>query len=239
MPREKPPSRQDAFRLRIYRLQGKQFVHLLHIGKTGGTALKHALQQQPVTRRYVVFLHPHRIRLRDIPEGERVFFFLRDPIPRFISGFYSRQRQGRPRIFSPWSREESEAFNRFHTPNELALGLSADSREKKEAAERAMRGIQHVRDSYWYWFENEEYFLSRRQDILFIGRQERLADDFEILKQKLGLSSRLSLPSDDLTAHRNPAGLDTRLDEEAMRNLQEWYQADYRFLELCQTWIGV
>jgi len=195
--------------------------------------LKHALQQQPVTRQYAVVLHPHRIRLRDIPERERVFFFLRDPVRRFISGFYSRQRQGQPRIFSPWSEEEREAFRLFHTPNELALSLSAGRREEKTAAERAMRSIQHVRDSYWYWFESQEYFLRRRQDILFIGRQESLAEDFELLKQALGVSARLSLPSDDLSAHRNPPHLDTHLEEAAVRNLEEWYQADYRFLELC------
>jgi len=223
----------------IYRLQGKQFVHMLHIGKTGGTALKHALRKQPVTHRYVVFLHPHRIRLRDIPEHELVFFFLRDPVSRFISGFYSRQRRGRPRIFSPWTTEETDAFRFFHTPNELALGLSAGARGTKDAAEKAMRSIQHVRDSFWYWFENEDYFLGRRPGILFIGRQENLGEDFELLKTKLGLYSRLSLPSDDLSAHRNPPKLDTRLDEEAVRNLKEWYQADYRFLELCRTQIGV
>ena len=148
MPREGTPTLQDVLRLRIYHLQGKQFIHMLHIGKTGGTAVKAALQKHPVTRRYVIFPHPHRVRLRDIPEGEQVVFFLRDPITRFVSGFYSRQRQGRPRIFSPWSAAEAEAFGIFHSPNELALALSSASRENKAAAERAMRGIQHIRDFF-------------------------------------------------------------------------------------------
>jgi Sulfotransferase family len=235
MPREGSPSLQDVLRQRIYRLQGKQFVHMLHIGKTGGTAMKAALQKQPVTRRYVIFLHPHRIRLRDIPEGEQVFFFLRDPLSRFVSGFYSRQRQGRPRIFSPWSAEEAGAFGIFHSPSELGLALSSGSRVKKAAAERAMRGIQHVRDSFWYWFENEAYLVERKGDIFFIGRQENLAVDFDTLKNKLGLTPGLALPSDDLTAHRNPADLDTHLEEEAIRNLKAWYGRDYQFLEFCPS----
>ncbi len=44
--------------------------------------------------------------LRNITEGEGIIFFLRDPTSRFVSGFYSRQRQGQPRYYSPWSSDE-------------------------------------------------------------------------------------------------------------------------------------
>ena len=35
----------------VNQLQGRQFVHLLHIGKTGGTAVKHALKPHVVETR--------------------------------------------------------------------------------------------------------------------------------------------------------------------------------------------
>jgi hypothetical protein len=218
----------------VNRMQGRQPVHLLHVGKTGGTALKDALKPHLTTGRTAILLHPHDVTLRDIPRGDHVMFFLRDPISRFVSGFYSRQRQGRPRHFSPWSPEEKLAFQAFETPNQLALALSSEDEGRRRSAEQAMRSIEHVRDAYWHWFEDEAYFRSRLSDVWFIGYQERLPEDFERLKTKLGLPPGVHLPTDDRRAHRNPQGIDTRLAPQAVENLKRWYAGDYAFLALCR-----
>ena len=209
-------------------------MHLLHIGKTGGTALKTALAGA-ASPTHVLILEDHPTRLRSIPVGERVAFFVRDPLTRFVSGFLSRQRKGRPRYFHDWSAEEAEAFARFHTPNQLACALSSAEPAEREAAERAMRAIQHVRDSYWTWFESEAYLRRRREDVFFVGAQETLELDLARLSAKLGLAEPPSLPRGDVAAHRNPAGLDRALDATAERNLKAWYAADYRFLALCRA----
>jgi hypothetical protein len=221
----------------LYRLRGKQLVHFLHVGKTGGTAVKHALRDA-TSRRYVVHVHPHHVRLRHVAPGDGVFFFLRDPIRRFVSGFYSRQRQGMPRGHFPWLPEERIAFSRFVTPNALALALSSDDAEERDAAERAMRSIRHVKSRYWDWFGDERYFLSRAADILLVGRQETLARDFERLKTLLDLPPHLALPGDEVESHRNPADVDVTLDDTARANLKLWYREDYRFLALCQGRFG-
>ena len=221
----------------LFKLQGRQPIHFLHIGKTGGTAVKHALRQAE-DHRYGMFLHPHGVRLRDVPEGERVIFFVRDPISRFVSAFHSRKRQGQPRYFSPWSPGERVAFQRFGTPNELAAALSSPDLDVREGAVQAMNSIEHVRDSYWNWFENEDYLRSRMPDILFIGFQEHLDRDFGALRSKLGLSPAVNLPLDDVAAHRNPRGLDTHLDDAAVENLRDWFKTDYQFVELCRTVVG-
>jgi len=236
-------------------------VHFLHIGKTGGSAFKFAMQAaqdldarvsvhlhrhevvlrevfkatQSRDARVLIHLYPHRIVLRDVPEGEKFMFFLRDPITRFVSGFYSRQRKGWPlRPSGFWTPEEKEAFERFATPNQLALALSSDDPEEAGLARAAMRNIRHVRDGYWTWFESEEYFRSRVQDLFFIGFQESLAGDFEILKSRLGLPRRSALPNDEVKAHVNPRGLDRTLQDEAVRNLRRWYEEDFRFVNLCR-----
>jgi hypothetical protein len=218
----------------IHEMQGKLFLHFLHIGKTGGTAVKHALTQHSIDSRYAIYLHRHEFRLRDVPMGEQVFFFLRNPISRFISGFYSRQRQGQPRYFSAWKENEKSSFEEFTTPNQLALALSSNDVEKKNRARLAMKTIRHVRDSYWKWFDCEEYFRSRLSDVFFVGRQERLAEDFEILKARLGLPEHLKLPGDDVNAHRTYPQVNKDLDEEAVANLRDWYQDDFRFVALCE-----
>jgi len=66
-------------------MQRKQILHFLHIGKTGGSAVKYAISQHSIDSRYEIHLHPHVVRLNDVPKGEKVFFLLRDPISRFIS----------------------------------------------------------------------------------------------------------------------------------------------------------
>jgi hypothetical protein len=239
----------------------KKCIHFLHIGKTGGTAVVHALNQRHlcVQSRWVrwnapdlyrlnrpsenklltVYVHPHNESLRDVPDGEKVFFFLRDPISRFISGFYSRQRQGQPRYNSPWSRHEKIAYQRFRTINQLALALSSTDATEKAMAEKAMQSIQHVRDSYWKWFRGEEYFMSRLADIFFVGFQENLAQDFGILKSKLNLPNDVELPTDDVLAHKNPLDVDKTLDDKAMANLKQWYKDEYRFISLCKEVLSV
>jgi hypothetical protein len=57
----------------IPKMQAKQSVHFLHIGQTGGSAVKYVIRNQHAAAgsRYVICLHPHGVRLRDVPEGER------------------------------------------------------------------------------------------------------------------------------------------------------------------------
>jgi Sulfotransferase family len=211
------------------RLSGKQFVHFLHVSKAGGSAVKDAIEGRLRTPTSRIFLHPHRTTLMDVPRGEKVFFFLRDPVTRFVSGFNSRLRQGRPRYDTPWTPDEARAFARFGTPDALASALSDEKPEVREAARDAMRVIGHVRSSYWQWLGDEAQLARRLDDVLFVGRQESLARDFEALRDLLGLPASLTLPE----AHRTPEGFDRRLSPQAVENLREWYASDYHLLELC------
>ncbi len=200
-------------------------VHLLHIGKTGGTAVKHALKPYAQGRR-PLHLHPHAVRLADVPSGELVFFFLRDPLERFVSGFYSRQRQGRPRYNYPWSEAEAKAFSLFQTPDELGRALSSTDPILRATAQEAMQGIQHVRDHFTHWLGGLDQLRARKKDILLVGFQESLAADFEQLRRLLRLPPSVTLPTEGEAAHRNPVGLDRKLGDQAANNLREWYAAD-------------
>lgn len=233
--RARQARRRDLDQLERYRRSGESLVHFLHIGKTGGTAVKEALAQHTTSGKHVLALHLHNYKLRDVPSGEKVVFFLRDPISRFVSGFLNQQRQGLPRYFSAWTKEEGHAFSRFSSPNELALALSSLDLEQRTAAEAAMRAIKHVRSSVWDWFADPAYFTSRASDILFIGFQERLDDDFEHLKSILGLPGSIRLPGKETESHRTPGVANKHLDDDAKSNLHRWYAADYAFLDLCSS----
>jgi hypothetical protein len=222
----------------IYQLRGKRVVHFLHIGKTGGTAVKLALKPYRVTARYAITRHGHRQTLRQVPEGDGVIFFLRNPLTRFVSAFNSRLRQGEPRFSNPWTEGERAAFSEFNTPSRLAEALSAGDEQLRNRATAAMRSIGHVCDSYWKWFESEEYFLSRIDDVVFIGFQESLSKDFESLKTILGLPAALSLPSDEILAHKSPGHLDKNLSDLAAANLSNWYREDIGFFSQCKKYAG-
>jgi hypothetical protein len=95
---------------------GLMRAHLLHIGKTGGNALKHALHPYNTGGSHDIVFHPHAVRLSDVPVGESVLFMLRNPVNRFVSGFNSRRRRGRPLNNAEWDRNEAVAFAAFPLP---------------------------------------------------------------------------------------------------------------------------
>jgi hypothetical protein len=144
-------------------------IHLLHIRKTGGNALKAALS--PFAHEFSLVIHGHETKLQDIPATEKVAFVVRDPVERFVSGFNSRLRMGRPLLNSKWSEDEVEAFALFKSPNDLAEALSSSD---SKAAPKAMRSIAHVRTSLADTLGSKDYVLKRREDILWIGRTESL-----------------------------------------------------------------
>jgi hypothetical protein len=207
-------------------------LHVFHIGKTGGTALNHVLVEHADACRYRPVFGGHVLTLKDVPRGERFMFFIRDPLDRFVSAFNSRLREGRPRYHYPWRDEERVAFAEFKTPDQLATALSSADRAERARAEDAMRGIGHVNTPYSFWFGSQRNFRKRLPGVFFIGFQERLDDDFELLKRKLGLPSEIDLPRGD-AAHEAPAGFERRLSETARANLARWYADDVGFVALC------
>jgi hypothetical protein len=211
----------------------KHRIHFLHIRKTGGSAIKSVLQDFLEMPDYCLKLHKHKTTLHDIPRGDSVVFFLRDPVSRFISGFYSRQRKGLPLHYSEWRPEEKEVFEHFSAPNEIAVALADKRSHNHSLAIMAMKSIRHF-TSYKHWYVDFDYFNTRRDDILFIGFQESLNVDFAALKMILGIPRNIYLPTDDITAHKNPKNIHTSIDAGGISALKEWYVEDYTFIALCR-----
>jgi hypothetical protein len=209
-------------------------LHVLHIGKTGGTALKHTLATHQDATRYRLLFRGHEVGIADIPVGQSFMFLIRDPLSRFVSAFNGRLRQDRPRYDYPWRDEERVAFAIFKTPNQLATALSSADEDERGQAEQAMRGIGHLNTPFRFWFGEEDAFRTRLDDVFFIGLQDRLDEDFELLRRKLGLPEDARLPGDPTIAHRTPSEFEESLDETARRNLERWYERDLAFVRLCR-----
>lgn len=201
-------------------------VHFLHIRKTGGMAIRAALK--PVAEAFGTRLAPHKTRLADVAAPERAFFFVRDPVVRFVSGFNSRLRMGRPLLDRPWNDGEARAFAAFQTANALAEALARDD----PAALDAMGTIRHINQPLSYWIGSEELVRSCLDRIVWIGWTQTLAADFEEIKRRLGLPPAARLPDDDLTSHRTPEGMDVALSASGRGAVERWYAHDLRLLDV-------
>jgi hypothetical protein len=214
-------------------------THFLHVRKTGGSAVGHALAPHATSHRIVI--HGHATRLADVPPGDDVLFFLRDPVERYVSGFNSRFRRGRPLRDLVWSRGEERSFAHFQDPNALAEALGSADVDLASRARFAMRNINHVSSSFTDWFTLEE-LESRREHIVLLGLQSSLEADFEFIKRRLGLPGDVTLPSDPVLAHRTPPPYQTTLSPAARANVTAWYAADIAFLaeykRLRERWFG-
>lgn len=212
-----------------WREGGERLVHILHIGKTGGTAIRHAFRDLEKANGYRFIFHPHQMTLPEVPEGDLAIIFFRDPVARFMSSFKSRLNQGSGRYFSPWTRTEEEAFKEFPTPGDLARALESDDPAIQKKAFRSMKNIRHVKNHYTHWCRSTEYLEYRSSDIALIGFQETLADDIDLMEKKFGLTGH-ELPTDKKSAHRS-SGPEYPLDNEAEENIRSWYAMDIEIEE--------
>lgn len=178
-----------------------------------------------------IVVHQHDTTLAEVSPGEKAIFALRDPVDRFVSGFNSRRRQGRPVHNVDWTPAEASAFGDFWTPNVLAEALSAPDDKERARAISAMQDIRHVNTSYADWLVSVDYVRVRRPHILWVGLTQRLSEDFAELLQLLGLPPDCKLPDDPRMAHRRLETDPTWLSERAVNNIQKWYAGDYAFMD--------
>lgn len=211
-------------------------AHFLHISKTGGSAIKQAIRSagEPETKFGKLHLQPHPFTLAEVPMDHEVFFCLRDPVSRFVSSFYSRKRQGRPKYFRKWNQEERVAFQIFETPQELGTALAGRDREARRQAVAALEGLRQVKRGLGKWLSNTTVLKRRSSKIIYIARQETLDEDWEQLKEVLGYPADLQLPADEKTAHRGTEDEDRSLDDTARQALVRWYARDYLLLDYCE-----
>ena len=212
-------------------------IHFLHIGKNGGTAIGALAQRISAAGQGLrIHKHHHRVKLYDLPAGQDYIFAIRSPEARFRSGFYSRKREGRPRIHVPWSVDEAAAFAAFEHANDLAEALFEEG-ERGHRAIMALTSIGHCAVPQIAWFERCGFFLETRPPLAIL-RQSRLDDDCRALVALLGLDVEATLPRDPVRAHSNRYEGVPELSPRALANLRNWYSHDYAFVRMCEDHVA-
>lgn len=106
---------------------------MLHIPKTGGTALKWLEHQGTELPFQIAEMH-HFTLSKMKAQGRRVSFIIRDPLERFCSGFWEAKTQTkREQIalekkletrgfwlgYGRWNEIEQQLLSEYHTPNDI------------------------------------------------------------------------------------------------------------------------
>ena len=207
----------------------------LHIGKTGGTALRALLRAHVAQTGHRPFLIlPHAMTLaeaaRDYPRAE-LGFFIRDPLARLVSGFLSRQRRGRPRHDIPWTDAEARAFADFDSPDALGRALA----EGDPRATAALQAIQHTREGLAHFLGSPDLLERLAPRIGFVGQTESFAADIDRLKARFGIEPDLAAPEDEIGAHRNPEPDRAQISGDAASAFRTWLAKDYAVHAWCRA----
>lgn len=211
-------------------------ISYLHIGKTAGTQIGHVIGAINAVRGDgFIRAETHSVRLLDLPEDRPHFFSIRSPRTRFVSGFYSRLRNGQPRYNSPWSPCEAEAFSRFAHANDLAEALFEPGKTGL-AAMAAIKSISHTSMQQIDWFCRWGFALHNRPPVWII-RQERFDEDLRALLGKLGVPDDITPSADPSKRHANDYSGTPRLSDKAINNLDRWYAQDLEFYRGCEDWL--
>ena len=213
-----------------------QTLHFLHIGKAAGTQVRHLARQiNEAQDRWKIVKHDHNKNLRDLDRKDAYFFSIRDPLTRFVSGFYSRKRKGQPRLNVPWTLDEARAFDHFPHANDLAEALFAPGPRGHDAF-AAIKAIRHTAKNQVDWFESRGALLWVQPPV-WILRQERFDHDWAILMRRLELGTDVNPTRDAVRAHRNDYADTPPLSALAQSNLRRWYVQDIAFHEMCEAWL--
>jgi len=205
-------------------------VHYLHIGRTGGTSLKKTIKNGYKTDEYIIKMRGHSISIDKISPLEPCFFFLRDPIDRFVSAFYEAAKKVGGPLHNgyKWTVEPNERamLSKFKTPNELAEVICSD-----KTALKYMNTVLHLRPFTNQYLPN---YKNRKHQVIFVGFFDSLSEDFERLKAILGLPENMRL------AHENKMvknkRVDLRLSPIAKANLLDFYSDDFEAYEYFKKW---
>jgi hypothetical protein len=206
----------------------------LHIGKTGGSFLKSMLSDLLLEHDHLV-LCGHGDTLISTAQthgrARKLAFLFRDPAERFVSGFNSRMRQGRPTYDIVWTTAEAASFSFFERPNDLAEALESADERLCSAAHFAFNSIFHLKHDYRHFLHSSAAlrYEHRSGNILVCCETHKLESHLGRILSELGASS--AQPGSVRNA--GPGSQETKLSNRGLENLKRYLAPEYEIYQTC------
>lgn len=203
-------------------------INFLHIQKTGGRSLTRYIKMKRlpiVCNHYIINVNKPL---------DNLFFIIRDPITRYVSGF-NHMFFIVNELISHWSDiyGKKEQYNFFYkyfpTPNILAESITSHNVVKRKLAFEAFEYINCIKNSYNKWFEK-----IKLKDIQYILRFERLQTDINDIFCKKNNIPQFHLSNYDTVGKKkwNQQNHHMKyLSNVAIKNLKKIYIKDYYFID--------
>ena len=197
-------------------------IHFLHIGKTGGTSIIQCFDELNSRKNipYQFYCYRHQVTIKHLPQKQKYFLSVRNPITRFISGFYATKAKNKG---VQWSPEEKIAFDFFPEANDLAESLFCNNVYGARAYD-AMLTIKHVAEFQCSWADPQRQL--EENPPFSVLHQETLDKDFNHMLNKLELAPVL-LSTMNINVCKNAPVL----SEKGTNNIANWYARDFNFIE--------
>lgn len=208
---------------------------LLHVGKTGGTYLRNLAHKDAYKQRNIVrCTHSDTLETtaKQYGDNRQLAFSFRDPAERFVSAFYSRQRQGRPRYQAVWTPGEAISFRYFETPQQILADLRSHSEVSRSASYFALAHIQHIKLGYVHYFQSATRLRLEHKsgNILLCVETPKISENLHRISKALR-DLPISPSKDDL--HANPKDVE-KLDEAARSTMRDHFREEYEIYEAAQ-----
>ncbi len=209
---------------------------VLHVGKTGGSYLRSVLRHNRKNWSRPLQLLRHSATMMNTLDSfgdtRQIAFTFRDPTARFVSAFYSRQRQGRPTYQFQWSAEEAAAYLWFETAEELALALNSPQQRRRSAALFAFDAIEHLRTNMTTCFESARALQLSHRSIVACVDLPDLTQHLPDVLSRLGLETFDMPPKPKFHAAPEPL---PPLSPEAEAALHDHWAQEYEIYEAARV----
>lgn len=228
-------------------------IVMLHVPKTGGTAVKYALINQPVGGFTVSNAHRETLAML-IRKQHSAVIVLRDPLDRFCSGFYERKHflerhkhiqaeQDFPPNFgvnfnrAQYKQEEQRILDAVSTADEFITHIRNHPEHYEDLDESDYNSVKTplgmLTRPLTFWTGSMNYFKNNEQHI-------KHTVDLDGLEQYLQAEYKLKLPGyDQPLFRRNKSfyGIDSVSISESNRNwfVNEFRREDYAVIEYMRS----
>ena len=201
-------------------------MKILHIPKTGGTAIKASLidgyKRHPRNIKYLptkikdLYICDHRQKLDN---KDNYIFFVRDPIQRFISHFIFLKRKAEEYDTYGYFKNldlEDKVLNKYENINELAGDIGHLKFNLMIKMSDILGGPENIR--------------ACRKNILFVGMAEYLSVDFLYMQRQLCLGTSYKINKE--YSNRRPSKYDdmTELYQSSRWKLRQYLNLDYEII---------